>query len=51
MGLVKVKYLIDHGTSKKDDEKKLPESTANALEAHKVVKVLDKKGPKQEEKQ
>lgn len=35
--LVSVTYLINHGGSKKDDVKKMHESTALALKAHKVV--------------
>lgn len=38
--MVKVEYLIDHGTSLKGDKTEMHESTAKALEAHKVVKIL-----------
>ena len=44
--LVTVKYLIDHASNKKGAEKKMPESTALALEKHKVLKVLTEKTDK-----
>ena len=38
--MVKVEFLIDHGTAKKGDQREMPKSTASALEVHKVVKIL-----------
>jgi hypothetical protein len=38
--MVKVEFLIDHGTAKKGDKTEMFESTAKALETHKVVKIL-----------
>jgi len=37
---VKVEYLLDHGNSKKGEKTEMFESTALALEKHKVLKVL-----------
>lgn len=45
---MKVEVVKVHGTYKVGDELELPESTAKALIAHKVVKVVDKK-PKKED--
>jgi len=44
--LVTVKYLVDHASNKKGTEKKMPESTALALEKHKVLKVTSEKTEK-----
>lgn len=45
MPLVSVEYLKDHGSNKKGDKpsRKMYETTAKALAAHKVVKILDEK--------
>lgn len=37
--LVDTVYLKDHASNKKGDKKRMPESTANALAAHGVLKV------------
>ena len=37
---VKVEYLEDHGTSKKGLKTEMFKSTAEALEAHKVLKIV-----------
>lgn len=43
---MKVVYLKDHGNSKAGTEVEMPESTAKALIAHKVVEEAGKKKAK-----
>lgn len=40
--MVKVEYLIDHASNEKGAKKEMPESTAKALERHKVLKIVNK---------
>lgn len=41
--MVNVEYTKDHGNYKKGDKREMPESTAKALETHKVVKMVTSK--------
>lgn len=44
--MVEVEFLIDHGTNKKGAKSEMYKSTAEALEAHKVVKITKSKTEK-----
>ena len=44
--MVEVEFLIDHASYKKGDKKEMVKSTAEALEAHKVVKITKPKTEK-----
>ena len=41
VGLVKVEYLVAHGTSKKGAKVKMNVTTAKALATHKIVEILN----------
>ena len=45
---VKVKFLKDHGTAKKGDEREMYESTAVVLERVKIVSIDGKKAKAEE---
>lgn len=40
--MVKVEYLVDHGSNKKGTKKEIHNTTAEALAKHKVLKIVNK---------
>lgn len=48
MALVNVEYLKDHASHKKGEKLRMPESTAEALAKHKILKVASDKKDKEQ---